>query len=111
MKKIIKNDLVVIVVGKSKGIKGNVLRVIGERVLVAGVNLMKKHVKPDPNRQIEGGIVEKEASLHISNVALLNPATQKADKVGFKFVKVDGNDKLQKIRYFKSNGEAVKAVS
>lgn len=111
MKRIIKGDLVIVTAGKSKGTKGKVLKVMEDRVLVAGANLVKKHVKPNPNRQIEGGIVEKEASLHISNVALLNPATQKADKVGFKFVEVDGSDKLKKIRYFKSNGEPVVTVN
>lgn len=107
MQRIIKGDLVTVIAGKSKGVKGTVLKVLNDRLVVAGANLVKKHVKPNPNRQIEGGIVEQEASLHISNVALLNPLTHKADKVGFKFVKVDGSDKLKKIRYFKSNGEAV----
>lgn len=110
MKRIIRGDSVVIIAGKSKGIKGTVLKVMGERILVSGANLVKKHVKPNPNRQVEGGIVEKEASLHISNVALLNPVTQKADKVGFKFVEVAGSSELKKIRYFKSNGEAVVTV-
>ena len=68
-----------------------------------GVNLVKKHVKPNPNKGVEGGIVEKEASIHASNVALYNPATKKADRVGFKFVE-DGS---KKVRYFKSNGELV----
>ncbi len=110
MKKIIKGDSVIVVAGKSKGIKGTVLKVMENRLLVSGVNLIKKHVKPNPNRQVEGGIVEREASLHISNVALLNPLTQKADRVGFKFVEVAGSDKLKKIRYFKSNGESVETA-
>jgi large subunit ribosomal protein L24 len=110
MKKIIKGDSVIVVAGKSKGIKGRVLKVIGERVLVSGANMIKKHVKPNPNRQIEGGIVEKEAALHVSNVALLNPTTQKADRAGYKFVKVEGSAKLKKIRFYKSNGESVEAA-
>ncbi len=110
MKKIIKGDSVIVVAGKSKGMKGTVVKVLLNRVLVAGVNLVKKHVKPNPNQQVEGGIVEKEAPLHISNVALLNPKTQKADRVGFKFIKEEGSTKLKKIRYYKSNGEAVEAV-
>lgn len=110
MKKIVKGDKVIVVAGKSKGMTGEVIKVLEQRVLVAGVNLIKKHVKPNPQRQIEGGIVSKEASLHVSNVALLNPATQKADRVGFKFVEVEGSAEPKKIRYFKSNGEAVTAA-
>lgn len=110
MKRIIKGDVVIVIAGKSKGMTGEVLRVDDERVLVEGVNLMKKHVKPNPNRQIEGGILEKPAALHISNVALLNPKTNKADKVGFKFVEVVAGGVLKKVRYFKSNGEAVTTV-
>lgn len=110
MKRIIKGDSVIIIAGKSKGMKGTVVKVLENRILVSGVNLVKKHVKPNPGRQLEGGIVEKEAPLHVSNVALLNPKTQKADRVGFKFVNEEGSEKLKKIRYFKSNGEAVEAV-
>lgn len=110
MKRIVKGDQVIVIAGKSKGMKGTVLKVLEDRVMVSGVNLVKKHVKPNPNRQIEGGIVEKEASLHVSNVALLNPATQKADRVGFKFIDVEGSSKPKKIRFFKSNGEAVEAA-
>lgn len=111
MRKIIKGDTVVVIAGKSKGMTGEVVKVLEQRVFVAGVNLMKKHVKPNPQRQVEGGIVSKEASLHVSNVALLNPATQKADRVGFKFVEVEGSVKPKKIRYFKSNGEAVETAA
>lgn len=110
MKRIIKGDIVIVIAGKSKGVTGEVLSVNGERVLVDGVNLIKKHVKPNPNRQVEGGIVEKPAALHISNVALLNPKTNKADKVGFKFVEEVAGGVLKKVRYFKSNGEAVGTV-
>lgn len=102
MAKLIKGDEVVVIAGKSKGVRGTVLRVLGDRILVEGVNRVKKHVKPNPQLNQEGGIVEKEASLHISNVAIFNPATQKADRVGFKILE-DG----KKVRMFKSNGEHV----
>jgi large subunit ribosomal protein L24 len=104
MKKIRKGDEVIVVAGGSKGMRGTVLSVVASsnRVLVEGVNFVKKHVKPNPQKGVEGGIVEKEAPLQISNVALYNPATEKADRVGFKFLE-DG----KKVRYFKSNNELV----
>ena len=104
MKKIRKGDEVIVVAGGSKGTRGTVLSVLtsSNRVLVEGVNFVKKHVKPNPQKGVEGGIVEKEAPLQISNVALYNPATEKADRVGFKFLE-DG----KKVRYFKSNNELV----
>jgi large subunit ribosomal protein L24 len=104
MKKIRKGDEVIVVAGGSKGMRGTVLSVVtsSNRVLVEGVNFVKKHVKPNPQKGVEGGIVEKEAPLQISNVALYNPATEKADRVGFKFLE-DG----KKVRYFKSNNELV----
>ena len=103
MFKIKKGDEVVIITGKSKGKRGSVLRVLPEqqRVIVAGVNMIKKHMKPNPNKGIEGGIVEREAALHISNVAIYNPLTKKADRVGFK---VNGD---KKVRIYKSNGEVI----
>ena len=105
MNRLKKNDEVIVIAGKDKGRKGTVVSVLSDkhRVIVEGVNLVKKHVKPNPNKQIEGGIVEQEAALHNSNVALYNPATKKADRVGFKFVE----DGKKKVRYFKSNGELV----
>ena len=104
MRKIKKDDEVIVIAGKSKGTRGTVTRLIddGARVFVQGANMVKKHVKPDPNRNIEGGIREQEAALRISNVALYNPLTNKADRVGFKILE-DG----RKVRYFKSNGEVV----
>jgi large subunit ribosomal protein L24 len=104
MRKIKTGDTVVVISGKSKGASGKVLRVVagGLRVIVEGVNIIKKHVKPNPNANVQGGIVEKEAPLHISNVALMNPVTQKPDRVGIKTLP---NGK--KARYFKSNGELV----
>lgn len=105
MNKIRKGDEVIVTTGKDKGKRGVVLRVLdNDRVVIEGVNRSKKHVKPNPMRGITGGIVEKEMSLHVSNVALYNSATQKADRVGFKLLE-DG----RKVRWFKSNGEVVEA--
>lgn len=102
MAKIKRDDEVVVVAGKDKGKRGKVVSVLEGRVVVAGLNLVKKHVKPNPNRGEQGGIVEREASLDISNVALFNQATQKADRVGYKVLE-DG----VKVRVFKSTGEVV----
>jgi len=103
--KIRRDDEVVVITGKDKGRRGRVLKVRDDnRVLVAGVNLVKKHTKPNPTMGRQGGIVEKEAPLHVSNVALFNPENQKADRVGFK-VNEDGT----KVRVFKSNGKEVGA--
>jgi large subunit ribosomal protein L24 len=102
MKRIKKGDDVIVTAGRSKGQRGHVLRVMEDRLLVENVNMVKRHTKPDPGRQIPGGIVEKEATIHISNVALFNPATDKGDRIGFRTLE-DG----RKIRVFKSNGEAV----
>lgn len=105
MEKIRKGDTVVILAGKDKGKQGSVLlRVDAERVVVEGVNRAKKHVKPNPIKGVVGGIVEKDMPIHVSNVALLNPVTKKADRVGFKALE-DG----KKVRVFKSNGEVVDA--
>lgn len=103
MRKIKKGDDVVVISGKDKGKRGRIARLVGEeRVVVENVNLAKRHTKPNPMLNRAGGIVEKEMPLHISNVALYNPMTQKADKVGFKFLE-DG----RKVRFFKSNNEVV----
>jgi len=102
MAKIKRDDEVVVIAGKDKGKRGKVASVLDGRVVVAGLNLVKKHVKPNPNRGEQGGIVEREASLDISNVALFNQATQKADRVGYKVLE-DG----EKVRVFKSTGEVV----
>ncbi len=102
MAKIKRDDEVVVIAGKDKGKRGKVASVLEGRVVVAGVSLVKKHVKPNPNRGEQGGIVEREASLDISNVALFNQATQKADRVGYKVLE-DG----AKVRVFKSTGEVV----
>ena len=104
MLKIKRDDEVIVIAGRDKGKRGKVLRVLADRVIVSGINMIKKHQKPNPQAGIAGGIVEKEASIHASNVAIYNPATQKADLVGFKVLE-DG----KKVRVFKSNGEAVGA--
>ena len=105
MEKIRKGDEIVVISGKDKGKRGTVLRrVDDERVLIEGVNRAKKHVKPNPVKGVAGGIVDKDMPIHISNVALFNPATKKADRVGIKALE-DG----RKVRVFKSNGELVNA--
>lgn len=108
MKRIKTGDTVIVIAGKSKGHVGKVLRMVDGNPLVEGANLMKKHQKPNPQLQIQGGIIAKEAPVHVSNVALYNPTTKKADKVGFKLV--DKKGEAHKVRYFKSNQELVDAV-
>ena len=105
MEKIRKGDDVIVLTGKDKGKRGSVLRRIDEdHVLVDGVNRAKKHMKPNPVKGVAGGIVDKDMPIHLSNVALFNPATKKADRVGFKVL--EGG---RKVRVFKSNGELVSA--
>lgn len=105
MNKIRKGDQVVVLAGKDKGKRGAVVACVdADHVVVEGLNRAKKHVKPNPVKGVVGGVIEKSMPLHVSNVALFNPATQKADRVGFK-VSADGS----KIRVFKSSGEAVGA--
>ncbi len=105
MDKIRKGDGIIVIAGKDKGKRGTVLvRVDDEHVVVEGVNRAKKHVKPNPVKGVVGGVVDKDMPLHVSNVALYNPVTQKADRVGFKLLE-DGT----KVRIFKSNGEVVGA--
>ena len=101
-RRIRKGDDVIVIAGKDKGKRGTVLAVLEDRVIVENINLAKKHQKPNPNKGEPGGIVDKEMPLHISNVALFNPATNKGDRVGFKTLE-DG----RKVRVFKSNGEVV----
>ncbi len=103
MRKIKKGDEVIVIAGKDKGSRGTVVRMASnDRIVVEGVNMVKKHQKPNPMSGQPGGIIEKEAPLHISNVALYNHAAGKADRVGIKSLE-DG----RKVRYFKSNGETV----
>lgn len=104
MQKIKKNDDVIVISGKDKGNRGSVQRVLGDYLLVGGVNKVKKHQKPNPVKGLSGGIVEMEKPIHISNVAIFNAATKKADRVGIKSLE-DG----RKVRVFKSNGEQIDA--
>ncbi len=106
MRKIRKGDEVVVITGKDKGKRGTVLQVlpVENRLIVEGVNVAKKHVRPNPVRGVVGGIVEKTMPIHLSNVAIFNQQTQKADRVGIKVLE-DGS----KVRVFKSNGEIVGA--
>ena len=105
MEKIRKGDQVVVIAGKDKGKRGTVARrVDSERVVVEGVNRVKKHVKPNPVKGVVGGVIDKDMPMHVSNIALFNPKTQKADRVGFKVL-----DDGSKVRVFKSNGETVGA--
>lgn len=102
MRKIRVNDEVIVIAGRDKGRSGKVLQLVGdERILVAGLNMVKKHQKANPQAGVAGAIIDKEASLHISNVAILNSTTRVADRIGFK---VDGG---KKIRVYKSSGETV----
>lgn len=103
MRKIRKGDDVIVLTGKDKGKRGTVLRVYSDdRVVVENINIIKRHTKPNPMRGVAGGIVEKEAPIQISNVALFNPGTKKGDRVGFRVLE-DG----RKVRYFKSTNEVV----
>ena len=105
MDKIKKGDEVIVITGKDKGKRGTVLRrVDAEHVVVEGVNRAKKHVKPNPVKGVVGGIVDKDMPINISNVALYNPATSKADRVGFKTL-----EEGKKVRIFRSSGEVVSA--
>ncbi len=102
MLKIKRDDEVIILAGKDKGKRGKVRKVLDNgKVIVSGINMMKKHTRPNPQEGVAGGIVEKEAPIQGSNVAIFNPGTGKADRVGFK---VDGDTK---VRIYKSNGEAI----
>ena len=103
MNRIKKGDDVIVIAGKDKGKRGSVLRVMTDgRLVVSDVNMVKRHTKPNPNRGVPGGIVEKEMPIHPSNILLFNPQTSKGDRVGFKFLE-DG----RKVRYFKSTSEVV----
>src|SRR5689334_913984 len=105
MRKIKKGDDVVIIAGKDKGKRGTVLRVVdADLVVIEGANKVKKHERPNPNKGTTGGIVEMEKPIQVSNVAIYNPATQKADRVGIRILE----DK-RKVRYFKSSGQLLDA--
>lgn len=103
MQKIKSGDEVIVISGKDKGRRGNVIRRVGDnRVLVEGVNMIKRHTRANPNRGVAGGIIEREAAIHVSNVMLFNPMTSKGDRVGIRTLE-DG----RKVRFFKSNNEVV----
>ena len=105
MNRIRKGDEVVVIAGREKGRRGTVIKVLaGDRLLVENVNMVKRHTRPNPQRGVQGGIVEREAALHVSNVMLWNPATKKGDRVGVRAL-ADG----RRVRYFKSNDEVVDA--
>lgn len=106
MQKIKKGDDVIVITGKDSGKRGTVLKVVSEldRVVVENVNVVKKHQKANPNAGVAGGIIEKEMSIHVSNVMLYNPQTKKGDRIGVRTLE-DG----KKVRYFKSTNEVVDA--
>jgi large subunit ribosomal protein L24 len=104
MNKIRKGDEVVVSAGRDKGRRGTVVQVLEDKVVVEGVNMVKRHTKPNPQRNVQGGIVQKEAAIDISNVMLWNPVTKKGDRVGLRTLQ-DG----RKVRFFKSNNEVVDA--
>ncbi len=104
MLKIKRDDEVVVLAGKDKGKRGKVRKVVdSDRVIVAGINMIKKHTRPNPQAGVQGGIVEKEAPIQVSNVAIFNPETSKADRVGFRV------DDGKKVRIYKSTGAVVDA--
>ena len=103
MQKLKKGDQVIVLIGKDKGSKGKILKVLDNaKVLVEGINRAKKHQKGNPNSGVQGGIIDKDMPLNISNVALFNPETKRADRVGFKFL-----DDGKKVRFFKSTNEVI----
>ncbi|AWV08007.1 50S ribosomal protein L24 [Marilutibacter maris] len=104
MNRIRKGDQVIVTAGKDKGKKGDVIRVDGDKVVVSNVNVVKRHTKPNPQAGQPGGVIEREAPIHISNVMLFNPASGKGERIGFKVLE-DG----RKLRVFRSSGEAVDA--
>jgi len=103
MRKIKKGDEVIVITGKDKGRRGTVLRMYeDDRILVENANIAKKHVKANPNAGVAGGIIDQEMPLHLSNVMMYNPQTEKGDRVGIKTL-----DDGRKVRYFKSNDEVI----
>ena len=105
MNKIRKGDEVVVITGREKGRRGTVIKVLAnDRVVVENVNMVKRHTRPNPQRGIQGGIVEKELTIHISNVAHIDPTSGKPTRVGYKTLE-DG----RKVRFFRSNGEQIGA--
>jgi len=105
MRKIKTGDNVVVIAGRDKGKRGSVARIVDDtHVVVGGVNAMKKHAKPNPLKNQPGGIISKEMPIHVSNIAIWNPVTQKPDRIGFRTL-----DDGRKMRFYKSNGELINA--
>jgi large subunit ribosomal protein L24 len=104
MLKIRQNDSVIVLTGKDKGKRGTVLRNLGDKVVIEGINIVKKHQKPNPTRGEVGGVIDKAMPIQVSNVAIFNAATGKADRVGFKLL-----DDGRKVRFYKSTGEVIGA--
>lgn len=104
MNRIKKGDQVIVIAGRDKGKRGDVVRVIGDKVIVSNINIVKRHTKPNPQANQPGGVIERESPIHISNVMPFNPATGKGDRVGVKVLE-DG----RKMRVFRSSGEAIDA--
>ena len=104
MNRIKKGDQVVVIAGKDKGKKGDVVRMAGDKVIVSNINMIKRHTKPNPQANQPGGVIEREAPIHVSNVMLFNSATGKGERIGTKVLE-DG----RKLRVFRSSGEAVDA--
>jgi len=103
MRKFRKNDDVIVTTGRDKGKRGNITRMLAnDKAIVENVAMVKRHTKPNPNRGVSGGIVEKESAIHVSNIAHFNPVTKKADRIGFRVLE-DG----KKVRFFKSNNEVL----
>ncbi|MDG2140440.1 MAG: 50S ribosomal protein L24 [Gammaproteobacteria bacterium] len=102
MNKLKRDDEVIVVTGKDKGKRGTISQIAGDRVFVGGINMVKKHTKPNPNAGQPGGIIEKESAIHISNIAIFNPETNAADRIAIQ-VSEDGSRK----RIFKSNGQVI----
>ena len=103
MRKVKRGDEIIVITGKDKGKRGKVIRILGNsRIIVEGINLVKRHTKPNPARNVPGGIIEREAGIHASNVMLFNPSTNKGDRIGFRTLEDD-----RKVRFFKSNNEVV----
>ena len=104
MNKIRKGDEVVVIAGRDKGRRGTVIKILEDQVVVENLHMVKRHTKPNPQRNVQGGIVEKEAAIDISNVMLWNPVAKKGDRIGIRTL-ADG----RKVRFFKSNKEVVDA--
>jgi large subunit ribosomal protein L24 len=104
MNRIRKGDEVIVIAGRDKGRRGTVIKVLDDQLFVENINMVKRHTKPNPQRNVPGGIVEKEGPLHLSNVMLWNPITKKGDRVGMKTLADN-----RKVRVFKSNNEVIDA--